>query len=79
MTHSRLTFKSNRSRSRSSAYQDRVGGLLARIERYSRERRRLATVRAPAALASIDEKLEQTRAELAALVADHAGDVSQAA
>ncbi len=73
MNHSRLTFNSNRSRSRSDPYQERVAWLLARIERYSRERRRLETVGArPVVLAPIDEKLEQTRAYLAALVAARA-------
>ncbi|HUZ16088.1 MAG TPA: hypothetical protein VMU72_07885 [Gaiellaceae bacterium] len=44
--------------------------LLVRIERYSRERRRLEALGAlPAALAPIDEKLERARTDLAALVA----------
>ena len=73
MNHSRLSFNSNRSRSRSDRYQERVAWLLARIERYSRERRQLETVGArPVVLAPIDEKLEQTRADLAALVAARA-------
>ncbi len=74
MSHSRLTFHSNRLRRRRSAYQERVAWLLARIESYSRERRRLETLGAlPAALAPIDERLERARADLAALVAGSAG------
>jgi hypothetical protein len=65
MSHSRLTFDSNRR----SAYQERVARLLARIESCSRERRRLETLGAlPAALAPIDERLERARTDLAALV-----------
>lgn len=73
MNHSRLTFTSNRSRSGGDTYQRRVAWLLARIERYSRERRRLESVGAqPAVLAPIDERLDRARADLAALVSTRA-------